>query len=275
MTETDAVMSKPFLKWAGGKSKLVATLSPFLGETGRLVEPFVGSGAVFMGTRFARYRLCDSNADLIGLFNHLKQNPQHILDETAALFQPAFNTEAAFYRLRDEFNLLPSGHPRKAALFVYLNKHAFNGLCRYNSKGAFNVPFGRYRAPVAPLKDMALFAQKALLADFSVSDFSQTFAGLEAGDVVYCDPPYVPLSPSASFTAYSQGGFGEDQQRQLAELAIAAAQRGVRVVVSNHDTPWTRTLYASATIHAIQVHRSISSKGSTRGAVSELIAVFG
>jgi DNA adenine methylase len=268
------ISSKPFLKWAGGKSKLVPILSSFLGKEGRLVEPFVGSGAVFMGTEFNEYFLCDSNPDLIGLFNNLKSSSEVVIQQVSNIFEGKFNTESAFYDLRTEFNELSSQDLRKSVLFVYLNKHAFNGLCRYNSKGFFNVPYGRYSSPTAPIKEMELFSRKAKLAEFKCIDFSSTFDLLREGDVVYCDPPYVPLSISSNFTAYSKNSFNEDSQRLLASLAENAKNKNVRVVISNHDTEFTRSLYSMSTIHEIQVHRSISSKSSTRGQVSEIIAIF-
>lgn len=268
------ISSKPFLKWAGGKSKLVPILSSFLGKEGRLVEPFVGSGAVFMGTEFNEYFLCDSNPDLIGLFNNLKSSSEVVIQQVSNIFEGKFNTESAFYDLRTEFNELSSQDLRKSVLFVYLNKHAFNGLCRYNSKGFFNVPYGRYSSPTAPIKEMELFSRKAKLAEFKCIDFSSTFDLLREGDVVYCDPPYVPLSSSSNFTAYSKNSFNEDSQRLLASLAENAKNKNVRVVISNHDTEFTRSLYSMSTIHEIQVHRSISSKSSTRGQVSEIIAIF-
>ena len=274
MNQQMNISSKPFLKWAGGKAKLVPILSDFLGKEGRLVEPFVGSGAVFMGTEFNDYMLCDSNPDLIGLFNNLKSFPEVLIKQVSNIFDGKFNTESAFYDLRTEFNELSPQDLRKSVLFVYLNKHAFNGLCRYNSKGFFNVPYGSYSSPTAPIKEMELFSLKAKLAEFKCIDFSATFDLLREGDVVYCDPPYVPLSSSSNFTAYSKNSFNEESQRHLASLAEKAKNKKVRVVISNHDTEFTKNLYSMSTIHEIQVHRSISSKSSTRGQVSELIAVF-
>lgn len=268
------IQSKPFLKWAGGKAKLVPVLMPHLGEGERLVEPFVGSGAVFMGTDFPRYLLCDTNADLIGLFINLQQRTGELLTMTEQLFTPKYNTEDAYYALRDEFNSLPSDHLRKSALFVYLNKHGFNGLCRYNAAGRFNVPFGRYKAPVCPLPIMQLFAEKSERAEFKCLDFVDTFDEVQPGDVVYCDPPYVPLSDTANFTAYAADGFSLDHQRTLARCAMDAAAQGTRVVISNHDTPVSRELYQAAELAEVLVHRSISSKGATRGKAKELIAIF-
>lgn len=268
------ILSKPFLKWAGGKSKLVPILSEHLGTKGRLVEPFVGSGAVFMGTNFEEYLLCDTNPDLIGLFNNLKNHRKDLILQVNDIFSGGYNNEDSFYELRDEFNQLSPEALRKSVLFVYLNKHAFNGLCRYNSKGFFNVPYGRYTSPTAPIREMELFSEKSKKAEFLCADFTKTFDMVKEGDVVYCDPPYVPLSSSSNFTAYSKGAFNDDSQECLAKIAVGCRDKNVKVVISNHDTDFTRRIYSNASLHELDVHRSISSKSSTRGKVCELIAVF-
>lgn len=268
------VISKPFLKWAGGKSRLVSTLTPLLGEGQRLVEPFVGSGAVFMGTNYPRYLLCDSNPDLISLYTTLQQRPEELLQAARQLFVAKNNDASAYYSFRHEFNELTTENIRRSALFVYLNKHAFNGLCRYNSRGAFNVPFGKYDSPKLPERELTLFAQKSQLAEFKCLDFAQTYDLIQAGDVVYCDPPYVPLSVTANFTSYTKGAFTIAHQGELAAYALKAAKRGIKTVISNHDTELTRQLYQTAQVVGIDVRRSISSKSETRGSTKELLAVF-
>lgn len=265
------ISSKPFLKWAGGKSKLVPILKEYLGKESRLVEPFVGSGAVFMGTDFEEYLLSDCNPDLIGLFNNIRNYPDELIEQVKNIFTERFNTEQMYYQLRVEFNSLKSEDIRKSVLFIYLNKHCFNGLCRYNSKGFFNVPYGRYPSPSAPVKELEMFSAKCIKAKFVCADFSKIFEMVREGDVVYCDPPYAPLSPSSNFTAYSKGGFNEEEQLNLAKLAELSK---AKVVISNHDTEFTRKIYSNAVIHEIQVQRSISSKSASRRRVGELIAVF-
>jgi DNA adenine methylase len=268
------IESKPFLKWAGGKHKLVPIISDKLGSSKRLVEPFVGSGAVFMGTNFDNYLLCDANNDLIDLFNNLKTYSQDLIKETITIFEQINNTEEKYYELRDEFNNLNKKSIRKSSLFIYLNKHAFNGLCRYNSKGKFNVPYGRYKTTKTPIAEMILFAEKSKLAEFICCNFEETFSKLEVGDVIYCDPPYVPLSITASFTSYHVNEFGATQQQNLATCAETAKRNGYKVVISNHDTEYTREIYANAIIDTLEVRRSISSKATTRGLAKELLATF-
>jgi DNA adenine methylase len=272
--ELPTIKSKPFLKWAGGKTKLVPIISDTLGSATRLVEPFAGSGAVFMGTSYKSYLLCDSNADLIGLFNNLKTSTNLLLLEIERLFTGMYNTESAFYELREEFNQLEAHDIRKSAIFVYLNKHAFNGLCRYNSKGGFNVPYGRYKSPSSPITELNLFAKKSQIAEFKCLDFIDAFNLINKNDVVYCDPPYVPISATSNFTSYAKGIFNETNQRELANQAILAKNKGIRVVISNHDTNLTREIYLGSTIKTLNVRRSISSKASTRGDVKEIIAIY-
>jgi DNA adenine methylase len=264
---------KPFLKWAGGKYRLVDLIKSTLPKGNRLIEPFVGSGALFLNTEYSANLLADSNPDLINLFKLLQKEGQAFIGYCQQLFVPENNTEPAFYKLREEFNAT-NDLRRKAALFVYLNRHCFNGLCRYNAKGGFNVPYGRYTKPALPEKEMFYFYEKSQHAVFEVADFITTMEKAKTGDVVYCDPPYVPLSATSSFTSYSKGGFGLDEQNALAEMAKKLQTKGITVVISNHDTPFTNEVYHPAKIITFDVQRFISSDTKNRNAVGELLAVF-
>ena len=264
---------KPFLKWAGGKYKIIDKVKDKLPNGSRLIEPFVGSGAVFMNTDYSAYLLADANSDLINVYSHIQRNGLDFINYAQVFFCPENNTETIFYEFRQLFNQT-SDLTLKAALFVYLNRHCFNGLCRYNSKGGFNVPFGRYKEPSFPKKEMHGFYLKSQNAVFEYASFEDTMMQAEAGDVVYCDPPYVPLSLTSSFTGYTQGGFGQKEQEKLSELANQLVKKGVCVVISNHDTLFTRQMYASAQINSFDVQRFISSKVNSRGKAAELLAVF-
>ncbi len=270
---SNAKRVRPFLKWAGGKYRLLDAIEQHLPPGGRLVEPFVGSGALFVNGHFNSYQLCDSNPDLIELYRHLKREGERFIRDCSRLFAAEYNSGEAYYRLREEFNASDDKR-RRSQLFLYLNRHGYNGLCRYNSRHAFNVPFGHYKRPYFPAKEMQHFHQHAHRARFAVRDFSSTLKGCRPGDVVYCDPPYVPLSHSSSFTNYSGDGFLPRQQEQLAQLARACAAKGVSVLISNHDTPYTRTLYADAEITHLNVRRNISCKIEERVEVGELLALF-
>jgi DNA adenine methylase len=265
---------RSILKWAGNKTRVIDEILLWLPTGKRLVEPFVGSAAVFSNTEFPRYLLCDSNADLIGLYELLKKHGDALIEAARPLFTPETNTKQVYYALREEFNLRGTEPLRHAALFLYLNRHGYNGLCRYNSKGGFNVPFGSRPKVYFPEAEMRRFIQRVKKASLRQQDFTRCLAESREGDVIYCDPPYIPLSDTASFTAYQQDDFSLTQQRQLAELARDCAARGIPVLISNHDTPLARELYADAQLFELQVQRHISCKGNNRGKAPELLAFF-
>ncbi|MFQ6371951.1 Dam family site-specific DNA-(adenine-N6)-methyltransferase [Shewanella sp. YIC-542] len=265
---------RAFLKWAGGKFKLVDAITRHLPQGQRLVEPFVGAGSVFLNTHYASYLLCDINQDLIDLYQIIQREPQRYIGAVGELFVPEMNDRDAFYRVRDRFNRSRCAFDR-AVSFLYLNRHGFNGLCRYNRRGAFNVPFGSYKKPYFPEREILAFAAKADKAEFVCMGYEQAFAQLQSGDVVYCDPPYAPLSTTASFTTYVGAGFSLDDQAILARCSRhTACEKGIPVVISNHDIALTRELYRGAQMETLQVQRNISQKGSARTKVDELIARY-
>ena len=264
---------KPFLKWPGSKYRIIHRIKAFLPESTCLIEPFTGSASVFLNTYYSSYLLADKNHELISLYNYLQQEGQSFIDYCRLFFNPCFNNPLEFNRLRSLFN--SSKDPRiKAALLLYLNKHCFNGLIRYNRKGNFNSPFSPYKKPYFPEKEMQFFFQHAIKAKIIHSDFLATFALAKKGDVVYCDPPYANLSDKAGFTHYTADGFGELQHYYLASSAKKLAAKGVTVIISNHDTEFTRRLYKGATLSFFSVQRNISSNGALRKQVPELLAKF-
>jgi DNA adenine methylase len=266
--------TRPFLKWAGSKYRVLEHIHEMLPEGQRLIEPFAGSGAVFLNTDFARYLLADTNADLINLYQTLQQQGERFVSECERMFQPRTNQEDYYYRRREEFNRC-NDPLRKAVLFIYLNRHGYNGLCRYNATGIFNVPFGRYKRPYFPANELLAFYHKSARAEFVHLDFDAVMQSAQIGDVVYCDPPYVPLSSSANFTCYSAGGFDMPQQQRLADLAEQTRQRGIPVLISNHNTHFTRKAYRSANnIKRFSVRRFISCNGGKRQNAGELLALF-
>ena len=159
-------------------------------------------------------------------------------------------------------------------MFLYLNRHGYNGLCRYNQKGIYNVPFGRYKKPYFPHAEMLCFHQKSQNTTFLHGDFRHTFSKAKPGDLIYCDPPYAPLQQISNFSSYTNKKFGEQEQIDLAELAIHAVSRGITVVISNHDTAFTRHHYRFSEIKSFPVRRSISCNPENRIAVQELLAIF-
>lgn len=266
---------KPFLKWPGGKYRLRDRILSALGRGNRLIEPFAGSAAVFLNAGYEANLLADSNPDLIRVYTQLIRHGNKFIRDTAELFVPENNTEKRYYALRDEFNACKNDRKR-AALFIYLNRHCYNGLCRYNSKGVFNTPFGRYRRPRLPEGEMNDFIRVGSGAVFECADYQDTMGLAKEGDVVYCDPPYVPLSATSYFTDYHVGGFNWDDQVLLADKAAQLAESGIRVVISNHDTKKVKELYKerNATIVTFDVRRMISCDTANRNKVSELLAIF-
>lgn len=290
----------PFVKWAGGKRRLVPFIAKHLGladQAGtkgsgrgsnrgtvpgsdrgsdrRLVEPFAGGAAVSLALadRFERIWLNDLNDDLMNIYSSLQNAAKEYIPMAAELFVPETNNADTYYRLRDEFNTTESSL-RKAALFLYLNRHGYNGLCRYNSSGKFNVPYGRYKNPYFPEAELRQAAEVLQKTNLTSMDFTDVMQQCGAGDVVYCDPPYVPLSETASFTSYAAGGFSMADQERLVDAAEAARERGALVAISNHDTPLTKQLYSGAENHFKSVRRMISCDGRNRNEVREVLAVF-
>jgi len=265
---------RAFLKWAGGKYGLVDDIQRHLPPARKLIEPFVGAGSVFLNTDYDEYLLADINKDLINLYNLLKKEPEKLISESKRLFQPECNRKEFYLDIRAQFNSSEDIWFRSVA-FLYMNRFGFNGLCRYNKKGGFNVPFGSYKKPYFPEKEMLFFAEKAQKATFVCESYTETFSRARKGSVIYCDPPYAPLSNTANFTSYAGGGFTLDDQATLAEISEKTAKsRGIPVLISNHDTAHTRRLYKGASLDTIQVKRTISRNGSGRNKVDELFALF-
>lgn len=264
---------RPFLKWLGNKYNCLHHILTALPNANRLIEPFAGSGAVFLNTNYPNYLIAEGNTDLIALFHYIQQEGEQFIKECEAYFCGAHNLPEIYYRLRDEFN--QSTDPKyRATLFVYLNRHGYNGLCRYNQKGGYNVPFGRYEKPLFPRPQMQFFHQKSQHVTFRKGDFQETFALAQPGDLIYCDPPYAPLDQCSNFSTYTSRQFGEKEQIILAKLANESAKHGVTVVISNHDTEFTREIYQGSQIKSFLVKRVVSSDTTNRIPVRELLAVF-
>lgn len=208
------------------------------------------------------------------MYEQLKTSPAKLIGETERLFTAHNNHENQYYGLREDFNSSEKGLER-AALFIYLNRHGYNGLCRYSSKGRFNVPFGRYKRPYFPEEEMGYFSEKSQKATFTCTPFEQVFEKVTSNSVIYCDPPYVPISVTASFTSYAKNGFTFASQEALAKVARDTAhKRKISVLLSNHDLPTTRKLYEGATFTSLKVKRSISQNGKKRKPVKEILALF-
>ena len=265
--------NRAFLKWAGGKYPLLDDIKRHLPKGECLVEPFVGAGSVFLNTDFSRYILADINSDLISLYNIVKMRTDEYVQAARELFVPETNCAEVYYQFREEFN--KSQDPfRRAVLFLYLNRYGYNGLCRYNLRGEFNVPFGRYKKPYFPEAELYHFAEKAQNAFFYCESYADSMARADDASVVYCDPPYAPLSATANFTAYHTNSFTLEQQAHLAEIAEGLVERHIPVLISNHDTMLTREWYQRAKLHVVKVRRTISRNAGTRKKRDELLAFY-
>ncbi|BBV28848.1 adenine-specific DNA-methyltransferase [Citrobacter cronae] len=265
--------NRAFLKWAGGKYPLLDDIKRHLPQGECLIEPFVGAGSVFLNTDFSRYILADINSDLISLYNIVKTRTDEYVQASRELFMPETNQAEVYYQFREEFNTCQDPF-RRAVLFLYLNRFGYNGLCRYNLRGEFNVPFGRYKKPYFPEAELYHFAEKAQNAEFHCLSYEECMDRADINSVVYCDPPYAPLSATANFTAYHTNSFSPKEQAHLAEMAEKLVSKQIPVLISNHDTPDTREWYRAAKHFQVKVRRSISSNGGTRKKVNELLALY-
>lgn len=265
---------RPVLKWAGGKGRLLPELlSRLPGEFGGYHEPFIGGGALFFAlagqTRLAGTHLSDANPALIDVYLALRQD----VDGLIAVLRSHRYDRDHYYRVRaqrpEDLTLA-----ERAARVIYLNKTCYNGLYRENRAGQFNVPFGRYRNPTI-CDEPNLRAVSAVLqgVDITCRPFPTVLDAAQPGDFVYFDPPYVPVSATANFTAYNRHGFGPDDQRRLRDVFAALAERGVRAMLSNSDTALVRELYAGFRVEQVFAARAVNSKANGRGKVAEVLVM--
>lgn len=277
----------PFIKWAGGKTQLLSQLAPYFPQRyERFYEPFIGGGAVYFHLQPRSACLADINPELINLYRVVREMPEALMAMLDDLAQRR-DYETFYYELRerqpvdlaperlDDDRIPVQDRDRLwvAARTLYLNKTGFNGLFRVNSKGRFNVPWGRRkRLPQLYRRDELLNAARLLQgAEIRVADFADLLATAQAGDFVYLDPPYHPVSPTASFTSYTRLDFPPDEQERLAQWLHRLDERGIRFLLNNSDTEFTRQLYAPFNIAVAQARRMINSAGDKRGPVNELI----
>jgi len=264
--------ARPFLKWAGGKRQLLPQiLERFPPSCATYYEPFLGSGALFFalaGRRaFRRAVLSDRNRDLVDTYVAVRDR----LDDLVAALRALHADRDSYYRIRalDPQSLDPAA---RAARFIYLNRTCYNGLYRVNRAGRFNVPFGRYAKPRILHEENLRAVSRALRrADLLSGDFDEATTAARAGDAIYFDPPYVPLSATARFTAYDAAPFGWEEQRRLAALMHRLADRGVFALLSNAGSGPARDLYGSLSCDRVHARRSINSRADRRGHVPEIL----
>ncbi len=279
MIAEGSVTAKPFVKWAGGKGRLVPQLKQLLPEKfGVYYEPFVGGGALFFGLAdLHRAYLNDINEVLISAYRELQSNVDGIVAalqklETQYLVLGDEERQAFYYDRRTEYNAEQLGL-RKTILLLFLNRTCFNGLYRENSKGEFNVPFGRYKNPsICNEPNLRAIADRLQYAVITAASYKDAVASAKKGDFIYLDPPYQPLSQT-SFTAYHQDGFTAADQAELRDLFVELDKRGCFVMLSNSSAELVHKLYSGYRIETVLAARSINSKASARGKVKELVVM--
>jgi len=291
-------MPRPLLKWAGGKRQLLKEISAVLPEDfrkpdrgegapeagsrdveataprGRYLEPFLGGGALLFHLLPRRGTVSDINPELINFYTVLKTRPEELL---ARLEELPVDSES-YYRIRSwdrEAGWESRSPVCRAARLLYLNRTCYNGLFRVNRRGEFNVPYGRYRNPrvVQPerLREAAAFLAEAEIR-LVCQDFELTMEEAREGDFVYLDPPYDPVNTTSSFTGYTSGGFGRQEQVRLRDACRRLDRRGVRFLLSNSATPFILDLYREFLCDTVQASRNINSRGEGRGPIPELLA---
>ncbi|RJQ27618.1 MAG: DNA adenine methylase [Peptococcaceae bacterium] len=259
---------RPPVKWAGGKSRLLPQLKPlFPDKVDCLAEPFVGGGAVFFHLRPPGAVLMDNNPELINFYLVLRDEPDLLLTD----LKKHRNEGRYYYRLRS-VNPVTLTAVQRASRFLYLNKTAYNGLWRVNSRGLHNVPYGHYKNPRI-LDEENLRQVHLLLKNVTImlADFGRVLEIATPGMFIYIDPPYHPLSKTAGFTGYTAGSFGEGDQRRLAGVFRELDRRGCRLMLSNSDTPLIRELYGDYEIKVVTARRAINCRPDRRGPVTELV----
>ncbi len=266
---------RPFLKWAGGKGQLLGELVArvdAVGEYGRYHEPFVGGGALFFemvrtGRLRGRATLADSNPNLIDAYWGVKKDVESVIRLLQA--HKKQHKKEYYYGVRAK---VPEDRLARAARIIYLNRTCYNGLYRENRKGEFNVPYGRYKNPaICDEKNLRAVARALKRARIETRHFAKVLDWAQDGDLVYFDPPYHPVSKTASFTSYEKNGFDEGAQRQLADVFRELDKTRVKLILSNSMTPLVRELYRGFRMEQVLARRPVNSKADRRGEVREAL----
>jgi DNA adenine methylase len=266
--------ARPFLKWAGGKWAIAARLEDLLPRDWRrrvYREPFLGGGAMFFRLQPERAVLSDAVGDLIDTYRIVHRQAGALIAQLEGL--RANHSTEQFYKVRDDFNArCETSGVQRAAWLIYLNKTCYNGLFRTNRGGLFNVPVGRFTKPaIADPENLHSCAAVLSRAELEHKGFEHLLDEARAGDMIYLDPPYVPISKTSSFSAYADGTFTLEDQARLARVFHELDARGCFLALSNSETKEVRELYAGYDFTSIFAPRAISSKASTRGEVMEVL----
>lgn len=268
---------EPIVKWAGGKRQLqkqILERIPDRNKISTFYEPFVGGGAVLFGLQPKKAVINDINSELMNLYEVVRDNVEELIE----LLRHHKNDEDYFYKIRN-MDRAPETFSRmtkveRASRMHYLNKTCYNGLFRVNQKGQFNTPFGRYKNPnfvnAEGLRAVSEYFNANNIT-FKCGDFEEAVKWARRPAFVYFDPPYDPVSPSANFTGYAEGGFDRYEQIRLKELCDRLDKRGIKFLLSNSDTTFIRDLYSEYKVETIQARRSINSDATSRGKINEVL----
>lgn len=267
---------KPVTKWVGGKRQLLPMLHQYLPKQfKRYFEPFVGGGALLFDLAPAQATINDANGELMNVYQVIKDNQQALIEQLQRL---AVQNSKDFYlhiRALDRSNVYETlTDVQKAARLLYMLRVDYNGMYRVNSHNQFNVPYGRQKNPTIVNVDNIMAVHDYFVSndvEMCHGDFEDVVVSAQAGDLVYFDPPYVPLNPTSSFTSYTKDNFGDFEQKRLATCVRELDKRGVYVMLSNSDTHYVRDLYKDFHIHTVQAKRSVSANAKSRGNVTEVL----
>lgn len=265
-------MERSFLKWVGSKNRLIPQLLPHLPGGKRFIEPFIGAGNVFVNTNYDSYVLCDKNGDLINTYRWLRDDLARLLNKTKSLF----DAKPDFYDVRKRFNnFTPALSLQRAAEFIYLNRHCFNGICRYNASGEFNVPIGKHSSIYFPKNEMISFSNKLISVPVELvrADFGAVIERAGIGDVIYCDPPYISGTKNDIFTGYVPGKFDFTTTKLLHDLLVLAVGRGAVAIVSNSNNSLVREIFHDFEIYEVSAARSVAANGNRKSA-KEIIGIL-
>ena len=276
------VIAKPFLKWVGGKTKLVPELvAMFPQKFNNYFEPFVGGGALFyeviqkFGVKSSYIN--DINKKLITTYKQIQRNPQKLINSLKVIeFEykklTTIEQEKYYYLIRTKFNEMALDNITISAYLIFLNKTCFNGMYRENSRGQYNIPFGDQKNPTICDKENILSVSECLKNTIITNtSFEDSLDKCRKGDLIYFDPPYYPINTTSNFTAYSKSSFGEKEQIKLKDVFADLDSRGCFVMLSNSYTPFINNLYEEYHINNRYAARSINSKGEKRGKIMEVV----
>ena len=266
----------PILKWVGGKRQLLDSIEPLIPKCSTFYEPFIGGGAVLFSRQPDKAVINDLNPELINVYLTIKNEPKALIEK---LKEHRDNSpEQYFYSIRaldrDKEVFENMMNVERAARIIYLNKTCYNGLFRVNSSGEFNSPWGRYKNPnitnETTINALHTYFNKANIT-IKCGDYREALKGIRKGAFIYFDPPYMPISSSASFTGYTAGGFGEQEQIALKEQCDALNEKGIKFLVSNSSCPFIEELYKDYIVEHVNAKRAINANPQKRGEIKEVL----